>query len=47
MIELVTAEDMKWFGTKLQEVMERTKSPPNQIMELQKQLRELERGLKK
>ncbi len=41
MIKLITEDDMHWVVTKLQEVMDRTKRQTKQIMELQKQLKEI------
>ncbi len=47
MISLITEEDITNLWVKFQEVKDRTLRHTKQIMELQKQLREFERGKKK
>ena len=47
MIELVTAKDISELWVRFEEVKARTLRQTKQIMELQKIVRELERGLKK
>jgi len=44
MIELLTAKDMEWFATKINELIERTKRQTKQIQELNNRLKKLEKG---
>ena len=44
MIKLITEEDMKWFATKINELIDRTKRQTKQIQELNKRLKQLEKG---